>query len=142
MIFTAPPDREARLESRELPASMTRIASRGDGGGLDGILGRISAALDKVDRRQIAVLTDMEERMDGKARRMRSVLSDLGVDPAKTPRRRHRRAVRPVEAAALGRQRLRPPALPHQCRARRDQPIFPYVGLPCRCANRSPAKSI
>ena len=83
VIFTAPPDREARLESRELPASMTRIASRGDGGGLDGILGRISAALDKVDRRQTAVLTDMEERMDGKARRMRSVLSDLGVNPTK-----------------------------------------------------------
>ncbi len=85
VIFTAPPDREARLESRELPASMTRVASRGDGGGLDGILGRISAALDKVDRRQTAVLTEMEERMDGKARRMRSVLSDLGVNPAKAP---------------------------------------------------------
>jgi murein DD-endopeptidase MepM/ murein hydrolase activator NlpD len=85
VIFTAPPDREARLESRELPASMTRIASRGDGVGLGGILGRISAALDKVDRRQIAVLTDMEERMDGKARRMRSVLSDLGVNPTKAP---------------------------------------------------------
>jgi len=85
VIFTAPPDREARLESRELPASMTRIASRGDGGGIDGILGRISTALDKVDRRQIAVLTDMEEHMDGKARRMRSVLSDLGVNPTKAP---------------------------------------------------------
>jgi murein DD-endopeptidase MepM/ murein hydrolase activator NlpD len=85
VIFTAPPDREARLESRELPASMTRIASRGHADGLDGILGRISGALDKVDRRQIAVLTDMEERMDSKARRMRSVLSDLGVDPAKAP---------------------------------------------------------
>ncbi len=85
VIFTAPPDREARQESRELPASKTRIASRGDADGLDGILGRISGALDKVDRRQIAVLTDMEERMDSKARRMRSVLSDLGVDPAKAP---------------------------------------------------------
>ena len=85
VIFVAPPDREARLESRELPASMTRIASRSDSGGLDGILGRLSAALDKVDRRQIAVLTDLEERVDTKARRMRSVLSDLGVDPAKTP---------------------------------------------------------
>ncbi|MGA2565780.1 MAG: M23 family metallopeptidase [Pseudolabrys sp.] len=85
IIFTAPPDREARLESRELPASMTRIASHGDADGLAGILGRISGALDKVDRRQIAVLTDMEERMDSKARRMRSVLSDLGVDPATAP---------------------------------------------------------
>jgi len=84
VIFTAPPDREARLESREMPASMTRIASRGDAGGLDGILGRVSSALDKVEHRQIASLTDLEERVDTKARRMRSVLSDLGVDPAKT----------------------------------------------------------
>jgi murein DD-endopeptidase MepM/ murein hydrolase activator NlpD len=83
VIFTAPPDREARLESRELPVSMTRIASRSGAGGLDGMLGRISAALDKVDRRQTAALTDMEERIDTQARRMRSVLSDLGVDPAK-----------------------------------------------------------
>jgi murein DD-endopeptidase MepM/ murein hydrolase activator NlpD len=85
VIFVAPPDREARLESRELPASMTRIASRDDAAGLDGMLGRISAALDQVDRRQTAALTDLEERVDTKARRMRSVLSDLGVDPAKTP---------------------------------------------------------
>jgi murein DD-endopeptidase MepM/ murein hydrolase activator NlpD len=85
VIFTAPPDREARLESRELPESMTRIASRSDDGGLEGVLGRISGALDKVEYRQAAVLTDLEERVDTKARRMRSVLSDLGVDPARRP---------------------------------------------------------
>jgi len=81
VIFKAPPDREARLESRELPVALTRIASRG--GGLDGVLGRVSDALDKVEHRQTAVLTDMEERMDAKARRMRSVLSDLGVNPGR-----------------------------------------------------------
>jgi len=81
VIFTTPPDREARLESRELPVALTRIASRG--GGLDGVLGRVSDALDKVEHRQTAVLTDMEERMDAKARRMRSVLSDLGVNPGR-----------------------------------------------------------
>ena len=85
VIFSAPPDREARLESREGPASLTRISSRGDAGGLDGILGRLSAALDNIDRKQIAVLNDMEERADSKARRMRSVLSDLGVNPIRTP---------------------------------------------------------
>jgi len=85
VIFTAPPDREARLESRELPESMTRIASRSDDGGLEGVLGRVSGALDKVEHRQAAVLTDLEERVDTKARRMRSVLSDLGVDPARRP---------------------------------------------------------
>jgi murein DD-endopeptidase MepM/ murein hydrolase activator NlpD len=85
VIFTVPPDREARLESRDLQNGATRIASRGDAGGLDGILGRVSAALDKVERRQVAVLTDLEEHADTKARRMRSVLADLGVDPAKAP---------------------------------------------------------
>jgi murein DD-endopeptidase MepM/ murein hydrolase activator NlpD len=85
IIFSAPPDREARLESREGPASLTRISSRRDAGGLDGILGRLSAALDNIDRKQIAVLNDMEERADSKARRMRSVLGDLGVNPVKTP---------------------------------------------------------
>jgi murein DD-endopeptidase MepM/ murein hydrolase activator NlpD len=83
VIFRAPPDREARLESRELSVSTTRIASRSDVGGLDGMLGRISAALDKIDQRQIAALTNMEERIDTQARRMRSVLNDLGVDPAR-----------------------------------------------------------
>jgi murein DD-endopeptidase MepM/ murein hydrolase activator NlpD len=87
VIFTAPPDREARLESRELPTSMTRIASRSDNGGLDGVLGRVSAALDKVEHQQTAVLTGMEERVGTKARRMRSVLSDLGIDPVKAPAR-------------------------------------------------------
>jgi murein DD-endopeptidase MepM/ murein hydrolase activator NlpD len=85
VIFAAPPDREARLESRELPASLVRIAGRGDGSGPEGALGRVASALDKVERRQATVLTDVEERMDSKARRMRSVLSDLGVNPSRAP---------------------------------------------------------
>ena len=87
VIFSAPPDREARLESREVSGSMTRLADRGNAGGLDGILGRMSAALDKVDRKQTAALTDTEERLDTKARRIGSVLADLGIDPAKAPAR-------------------------------------------------------
>ena len=85
MIFVAPPDREARLESRELPGSATRIADRANAGGLDGILARVSLSLDKVEHRQTAALTDLEEQIDTKARRMRSVLTDLGVDIGKTP---------------------------------------------------------
>jgi murein DD-endopeptidase MepM/ murein hydrolase activator NlpD len=49
------------------------------------MLGRISVALDKVERRQTGLLTDLEERVDAKIRRIRSVLSDLGVDHTKTP---------------------------------------------------------
>jgi murein DD-endopeptidase MepM/ murein hydrolase activator NlpD len=80
VIFAAPPDREARLQSRDLPGSATRLADRANAGGLDGILARVSFSLDKVERRQTTALTDMEEQVDTKARRIRSVLSDLGVD--------------------------------------------------------------
>jgi murein DD-endopeptidase MepM/ murein hydrolase activator NlpD len=80
VIFGAPPDREARLQSRELPANATRLTDRGKSGGLDGILARVSFSLDKVERRQTAALTDLEEQIDIKARRIRSVLTDLGVD--------------------------------------------------------------
>ncbi|MSO66667.1 MAG: M23 family peptidase [Pseudolabrys sp.] len=85
VIFVAPPDREARLQSRELPASITRIADRANGGGLDSILARVAFSLDKVERKQTAALTDLEEQIDTKARRMRSVLSDLGVNVGKAP---------------------------------------------------------
>ena len=85
VILVAPPDREARLELRELPVSATRLATRSNPGGLEGVLARVSAALDKVAHRQTAALTDLEEHVDSKARRIRSVLGDLGVAIAKTP---------------------------------------------------------
>jgi murein DD-endopeptidase MepM/ murein hydrolase activator NlpD len=83
VILVAPPDREARLESREPPASTMRLASTNPGG-LSGVLARVSAALDKIAHRQTATLTDLEEHVDSKARRIRSVLSDLGVNVPKT----------------------------------------------------------
>jgi murein DD-endopeptidase MepM/ murein hydrolase activator NlpD len=82
VILVAPPDREARLESRELPASATRLANNNDGG-LGDVLARVSASLDKVADRQTTALTDLEEHVDSKARLIRSVLGDLGVDVAK-----------------------------------------------------------
>jgi murein DD-endopeptidase MepM/ murein hydrolase activator NlpD len=85
VIFTAPPDREARLESRDVPVSATRVADGGKGIGLDGILSRVSLALDKVEKRQVAVLTNMEEQADSKANRIQSVLADLGVNLGKMP---------------------------------------------------------
>jgi murein DD-endopeptidase MepM/ murein hydrolase activator NlpD len=79
VILVAPPDREARLESREMSAEPTRVASANPSG-LEGVLGRVSASLDKIDQRQTTALTDLEEKVDNKMRRIRSVLSDLGVD--------------------------------------------------------------
>jgi murein DD-endopeptidase MepM/ murein hydrolase activator NlpD len=84
VIFVAPPDREARLHSRELPAAATQIAERTTSGGLTGVLARIALSLDKVEQTQASSLTNLEERIDTKARRMRSVLADLGVDPVRS----------------------------------------------------------
>jgi hypothetical protein len=80
VIFVAPADREARLQSRELPTGGTRIAERAAAGGVNGMLARISLSLDKVEQKQAATLTDLEERIDTRARRIHRVLSDLGVD--------------------------------------------------------------
>ena len=85
VIFVAPPDREARLQSRELQTDTTRVAERTTTGGLNGVLARVSLSLDKVEQKQSAALTDLEERIDVKARSMRSVLADLGVDAARMP---------------------------------------------------------
>ncbi|MGA7084442.1 MAG: M23 family peptidase, partial [Pseudolabrys sp.] len=78
VIFVAPADREARLQSRELPTG--GIAERAAAGGVNGMLARISLSLDKVEQKQAATLTDLEERIDTRARRIHSVLSDLGVN--------------------------------------------------------------
>jgi len=86
VIFTAPPDREARLESRALPgAGAVRVAANATGRGVDGRLARLQEALDRIELRQISTLTAIEESYDNKAKRMRSVLTDLGVDPGKAP---------------------------------------------------------
>ena len=83
VIFVVPPDREALLHSRELPAAATQMAERTTSGGLTGVLARISLSLDKLEQTQAASLANLEERIDTKARRMRSVLADLGVDPVR-----------------------------------------------------------
>jgi len=84
VIFVAPPDREARLQSRELPAGATRIAERATAGGLGGMLARVSLSLDQVEQKQTATLTNLEERIDTRARRMQGVLADLGIDIGRT----------------------------------------------------------
>lgn len=85
VIFVAPPDREARLESRGMPEGATRLASKVNAGGIEGALARVAGALDRVETRQVGALNTLEENYDIRARRMRSVLADLGVDVAKAP---------------------------------------------------------
>jgi murein DD-endopeptidase MepM/ murein hydrolase activator NlpD len=93
VTFTAPPDREARLESRALPPSATRFALAVAPGtaqarpaaGIEGVLNRLQTSLDRVEARQTATLNTIEESYDTKAKRIRGVLVDLGLDPGKTP---------------------------------------------------------
>jgi murein DD-endopeptidase MepM/ murein hydrolase activator NlpD len=84
VIFVAPPDREARLYSRELPAAATQIAERTTSGGMTGVLARVSLSLDKVEQKQAMTLASLEEHIETKARRMRGVLADLGVEPGRS----------------------------------------------------------
>ncbi|HXF90224.1 MAG TPA: M23 family metallopeptidase [Xanthobacteraceae bacterium] len=85
VIFTAPPDREARLESRvpQLPA--VRRAAAAAGNSIEARLARLQDALDRIEARQISVLNAIEDSYDSKAKRLRSVLVDLGIDPGRAP---------------------------------------------------------
>ena len=85
VTFTTPPDREARLESRVLNpvASRAAVASKIAAAGVAGALARLQAGLDRVEARQTQTLNNLEERFDSKAKRIRSVLADLGIDSQK-----------------------------------------------------------
>jgi murein DD-endopeptidase MepM/ murein hydrolase activator NlpD len=86
IIFSAPPDREARLESREVVAVKASPREQIQTAGLPGSLARIAQSLDKIEQQQDRVLAQTEERIDSTTRRVRSVLDDLDVD-AKPPLR-------------------------------------------------------
>ena len=53
--------------------------------GVEGTLARLQASLDRVEARQTASLNTLEERFDSKAKRIRGVLADLGMDGKKAP---------------------------------------------------------
>ncbi|KAA0073381.1 M23 family metallopeptidase [Tardiphaga sp. P9-11] len=90
VTFVAPPDREARLESRTPALTAQQPSQFAKLGGVDTVIGRLQASLDQVESRQIATLAAAEESMDSKVRRMRGAISDLGLNMAKlesaTPR--------------------------------------------------------
>jgi murein DD-endopeptidase MepM/ murein hydrolase activator NlpD len=90
VIFVAPPDREARLESRAPVAAAPPATQFAKAGGVDNVLVRLQTSLDQVESRQIAALTSVEDGMESRVRRMRGVFSDLGLNMAQldaaTPR--------------------------------------------------------
>ncbi len=91
VIFVAPPDREARLESRTpivtapAPVKLAKVQ-----GGVETALTRLQASLDQVESRQLSALAGVEDTMESRMRRMRGVISDLGLNMAQleaaTPR--------------------------------------------------------
>jgi murein DD-endopeptidase MepM/ murein hydrolase activator NlpD len=86
VIFTAPPDREARLESRELPAAAAvRVAANQTRSAVESKLSSLQDALNRIEARQASTLNSIEEGYDSKVKRIRGVLADLGVDPGKAP---------------------------------------------------------
>ena len=90
VIFVAPPDREARLESRAPTAIKAQPNQFAKVQGVDNVLVRLQTSLDSVERRQMAALSAVEDSMESRVRRMRGVFTDLGLDMAQleaaTPR--------------------------------------------------------
>ena len=90
VIFVAPPDREARLESRAPLVNNSQPNQFAKIQGVDNVLVRLQTSLDKVESRQMAALNSVEDSMESRVRRMRGVFTDLGLDlpqlEAATPR--------------------------------------------------------
>jgi murein DD-endopeptidase MepM/ murein hydrolase activator NlpD len=82
VIFVAPPDREARLESRAPVLSSPPPSQFAKNQGLDNALVRLQSSLDQVESRQMAALNSYEDGLESKVRRMRGVITDLGLDMA------------------------------------------------------------
>jgi murein DD-endopeptidase MepM/ murein hydrolase activator NlpD len=79
-VFVAPPDREARLESRAPVIAAVQANQFAKIQGVDNVIVRLQTSLDQVERRQIAALSSVEESMESRIRRMRGVFTDLGLD--------------------------------------------------------------
>ena len=75
LLAPHPLDRGTYLEPEHAPPSR----KPGKQADVAGKLGRIEASLDRVDRRETATLAQMQARYEGKARKMRSVLAQLGL---------------------------------------------------------------
>jgi murein DD-endopeptidase MepM/ murein hydrolase activator NlpD len=90
VIFVAPPDREARLESRAPVLSGPPPSQFAKHQGVGSALVRLQTSLDQVESRQMAALSSYEDGMESRVRRLRGVITDLGLDMAQleaaTPR--------------------------------------------------------
>jgi murein DD-endopeptidase MepM/ murein hydrolase activator NlpD len=67
------------------PAGGSPRSDRGRQSSLGAILGRLEASLDRVERRQVAVLSQMQDRYENKARQIRTALTHLGLKADAAP---------------------------------------------------------
>ena len=74
--FLVPKERTAQIDSR------TGISAK-VAGGMGGTITRLAASLDRIEQRQEATLASLEQSFDLRARRIRGVLAELGVDIGK-----------------------------------------------------------
>lgn len=82
VVFVAPPDREARLESRTTNFASLKPSEMSKTVGVGSVLTRLQMSLDGVEGRQMATLNALEENFDSRIRRMRGVFTDLGLNHA------------------------------------------------------------
>lgn len=82
VFFNAPPDREARLESRTTALAGLKPSELSKTAGLGNVLTRLQMSLDGVEGRQMAALNALEENLESRMRRMRGVFTDLGLKEA------------------------------------------------------------
>lgn len=83
VVFVAPPDREARLESRATAfAGLLKPGQLAKTAGVGSVMTRLQISLDGVEGRQMAALNSLEESYDSRMRRMRGLFTDLGLDLA------------------------------------------------------------
>jgi len=78
-LFAAPPEREARLESRAF-ALASDTDQGADAPAMGSIVRQLQASLDHVEQRQLLALGAVHERIELRTRRMQGLLSDLGLD--------------------------------------------------------------
>src|SRR5689334_4906814 len=90
VIFVTPPDREARLESRAPLVAAPQPNQFAKVQGFDNVVVKLQTSLDQIERKQMAALSAVEDSLESRARRMRGVVNDLGLDMAQleaaTPR--------------------------------------------------------
>ncbi|MEH6950342.1 M23 family metallopeptidase [Nitrobacter sp. NHB1] len=82
-VFAPPPDREARLDTRKPANAHPQPVRFAKAAGPANQLTQLESSLNRVERRQIAELNSVEDRMESRVRRMRGVFSDLGLKMTK-----------------------------------------------------------